>query len=253
MYTQRFDLAHLEVSADDYRGATAYARAKRAQVVLAHEWARRWGPDGVASYAMHPGWVATPGLATGLPRFARLGPLLRTPNQGADTVTWLASDGPRHDGAPEPRPGGIWLDRRRRPEYYLPTTYRTPAQRRARRRSPLAMVRPPSAGRGATPNAMTSRAVVWFRRDLRLEDNPAWAAATSQGRSRHRPLRPRPRAVAGFRGIPSDTADGASPRTRREPATGRRTPPRALWRTHQAGSCDRRRPSGPNSCAATPM
>ena len=85
MYTQRFDLAHLEVSADDYRGATAYARAKRAQVVLAHEWARRWGPDGVASYAMHPGWVDTPGLATGLPRFAHLGPLLRTPGQGADT------------------------------------------------------------------------------------------------------------------------------------------------------------------------
>jgi NAD(P)-dependent dehydrogenase (short-subunit alcohol dehydrogenase family) len=128
MYTQRFDLAHLEVSAHDYRGATAYARAKRAQVVLAHEWARRWGPDGIASYAMHPGWVATPGLATGLPRFARLGPFLRTPNQGADTVAWLASDGPRHHGAPEPRPGGIWLDRRRHPEYYLPTTYRTPAQ-----------------------------------------------------------------------------------------------------------------------------
>ncbi len=130
MYTQRFDLARLEVSADGYRGATAYARAKRAQVVLAHEWDRRWGPDGVASYAMHPGWVDTPGLATGLPRFARLGPALRTPGQGADTVTWLAADGPRHDAPPPPRTGGIWLDRRRRSEYHLPTTYRTPAQRR---------------------------------------------------------------------------------------------------------------------------
>ncbi len=27
---------------------------------------------------------------------------------------------------------------------------------------------------------MTSRAVVWFRRDLRLEDNPAWATATTR-------------------------------------------------------------------------
>jgi len=130
MYTQRFDLAHLEVSADGYRGATAYARAKRAQVVLAHEWARRWGPDGIASYAMHPGWVDTPGLATGLPRFAHLGPLLRTPGQGADTVMWLAADGPRRNAPPDPRPGGIWLDRQRRSEYYLPTTYRTPPQRR---------------------------------------------------------------------------------------------------------------------------
>ncbi len=129
MYAERFDLAHLEIGAHDYRGGTAYARAKRAQVVLAHEWARRWGPDGIASYAMHPGWVATPGLATGLPRFARLGPFLRTPGQGADTVTWLASDGPRRPGAPAPRPGGIWLDRHRRAAYYLPTTYRTPAQR----------------------------------------------------------------------------------------------------------------------------
>ena len=42
-------------------------RAKRAQVVLSHEWARRWGADGVASYAAHPGWVDTPGLASGLP------------------------------------------------------------------------------------------------------------------------------------------------------------------------------------------
>ena len=62
-----------------YRGTTAYARAKRAQVVLSHDWARRWGADGVASYAWHPGWVDTPGLASGLPTFAKLGPLLRTP------------------------------------------------------------------------------------------------------------------------------------------------------------------------------
>ena len=69
MYTQRFDLDRLEMPPDHYRGTTAYARAKRAQVVLSHEWARRWGPYGVASYASHPGWVDTPGLASGLPGF----------------------------------------------------------------------------------------------------------------------------------------------------------------------------------------
>jgi dehydrogenase/reductase SDR family protein 12 len=137
MYTQRFDLDQLELTAGTYRGVTAYARAKRAQVVLAHEWARRWGADGLASYAMHPGWVETPGLATNLPAFARLGPLLRSPEQGADTVVWLAADGPRHQAATSTpslatleRCGGVWLDRHCRHEYYLPTTYRRPAHRR---------------------------------------------------------------------------------------------------------------------------
>ena len=219
MYTQRFDLARLEISADGYRGATAYARAKRAQVVLAHEWARRWGPDGVASYAMHPGWVDTPGLATGLPRFARLGPLLRTPDQGADTVVWLAADGPRHDGsAPHRVPGGIWLDRRRRCEYYLPTTYRTPAQRRRDGEALWQWC----AGRLDTgaplSDAMTSRAVVWFRRDLRLEDNPAWAAATARADRVTALYVLDPVLLEGRRRIPADTALGTSRRARRDPA-----------------------------------
>jgi dehydrogenase/reductase SDR family protein 12 len=130
MYTQRFDLHDLELTADEYRGVTAYARAKRAQVVLAHEWAKRWEADGVTSHVMHPGWVATPGLTTGLPSFGRLGPLLRTPTEGADTAVWLAAGGPLAgltDSTPDTK--GIWLDRRRRSEYYIPTTYRRPAHR----------------------------------------------------------------------------------------------------------------------------
>jgi dehydrogenase/reductase SDR family member 12 len=137
MYTQRFDLDDLELSPAGYRGVTAYARAKRAQVVLAHEWDRRWRHEGVASYAMHPGWVATPGLTTSLPKIARLGPLLRTPSEGADTAVWLVAGGQWGPGGPRPgqtrpdeNPGGIWLDRMRRHEYYVPTTYRRLAQRR---------------------------------------------------------------------------------------------------------------------------
>ncbi len=127
MYTQRFDPDHIEVGPDGYRGAVAYGKAKRAQVVLSHEWARRWASDGVASYAVHPGWVDTPGLATGLPSFAKLGPLLRTPAQGADTVTWLASDEPRRTTTSAPI-DGLWHDRHRRGEYYVPTTRRSPSQ-----------------------------------------------------------------------------------------------------------------------------
>ena len=67
MYTQRLDLATLQLPASRYRGVTAYARAKRAQVALSREWARRLAGTGVAFHAMHPGWVDTPGVAAALP------------------------------------------------------------------------------------------------------------------------------------------------------------------------------------------
>ena len=125
MYTQRFDLDRLASGRDGYDGVRAYARSKRAQVVLSHEWAHRWGADGVASYAVHPGWVATPGLMAGLPGFARLGPLLRRPEEGADTLVWLAAGAARSPahGTGEPLArDGLFLDRRRRKEHYLPWT-----------------------------------------------------------------------------------------------------------------------------------
>ena len=128
MYTQRFDPDQIETGPNGYRGAVAYGRAKRAQVVLSHEWARRWGGLGVASYAVHPGWVATPGLATGLPTFAKLGPLLRSADEGADTVTWLAADEPRRTMAAAPIEG-LWHDRHLRGEYYLPSTRRSASER----------------------------------------------------------------------------------------------------------------------------
>jgi hypothetical protein len=71
---------------------------------------------------MHPGWVATPGLAESLPRFNRLAsPLLRSPDEGADTITWLCAA-----PAGEIGNGGLWLDRRRRPRAYLPGTATSP-------------------------------------------------------------------------------------------------------------------------------
>ncbi len=126
MYSERFDLDRLESRPEHYDGVRAYARAKRAQVVLAHEWARRWSALGVASYSMHPGWVDTPGLASGLPSF-RLGPLFRRPDEGADTVVWLAAGGartvgPRAGGARSAAEDGFWHDRHRRGEHYLPWT-----------------------------------------------------------------------------------------------------------------------------------
>jgi dehydrogenase/reductase SDR family protein 12 len=124
MYTQRFDLERLEMGPNEYDGVVAYARAKRAQVVLAEAWAHRFSTAGVASYAMHPGWVDTPGLATGLPRFRALWrPLLRTPAEGADTVVWLAAGGPATEAAAvgeSPATSGFFHDRRSRSDRRFP-------------------------------------------------------------------------------------------------------------------------------------
>jgi dehydrogenase/reductase SDR family protein 12 len=107
MYTQSLDVDALEMGDDVYSGTTAYARAKRAQVVLAEEWGKRLREDRIAVHAMHPGWADTPGLETGLPGFRTLlGPILRSPEEGADTIVWLAA-------AEEPGrlTGKFWLDR----------------------------------------------------------------------------------------------------------------------------------------------
>ncbi len=124
MYTQAFDLDNLEMGRTDYDGAVAYARAKRAQVVLAEAWGRRFASAGVASFAMHPGWVDTPGLQSGLPRFRALWrPLLRTPAEGADTIVWLAAGGAAAEalalGVPAPT-SGFFHDRRSRAERRFP-------------------------------------------------------------------------------------------------------------------------------------
>ena len=127
MYAQRLDPLTLEMPPSGYRGVTAYARAKRAQVALSREWARRTDPADVAFHAMHPGWAATPGIAAALPGFSGvMRPILRSPDQGADTIVWLATASPGALGS-----GRFWHDRRPRPEYPLPwTRERDPATAR---------------------------------------------------------------------------------------------------------------------------
>jgi len=118
MYSQGFDLDRLEGGPEDFEGVVAYARAKRAQVILNHEWARRVNPQEVVFHAMHPGWTDTPGVRSSLPRFFRITrPILRSPQQGVDTLIWLSQ-------APEAtsESGRFWLDRQPRSEYKLPWT-----------------------------------------------------------------------------------------------------------------------------------
>jgi NAD(P)-dependent dehydrogenase (short-subunit alcohol dehydrogenase family) len=118
MYLQRLDVDTLFDPVGAFDGTRTYAHAKRAQVELNREWARRFPSIGVGFHALHPGWVDTPGLREGLPTFAsRLHPLLRTVAQGADTARWLA-------WTPEATaPGGeLWHDRRPRRRVLLPGT-----------------------------------------------------------------------------------------------------------------------------------
>jgi NAD(P)-dependent dehydrogenase (short-subunit alcohol dehydrogenase family) len=128
-YTMPLDVAALQPSREAYDGKKAYARCKRAQLALAGQWAERLLGTGVTVNAMHPGWADTPGIHEGLPGFSRLvGPLLRTPEEGADTIAWLAS-------SPEPgeQSGLFFLDRRPRALHRLKRTRRPDEAQEAKR------------------------------------------------------------------------------------------------------------------------
>ena len=129
MYTEPLAVDRLTMDADVYNGTTAYARAKRAQVTLCEMMAERVDPGRLVVHAMHPGWALTPGVERSLPTFRRVvGPLLRSPDEGADTLVWLAAD----DGAPRNTTGSFWLDRRVRPLHKRSNTRNSddPAERR---------------------------------------------------------------------------------------------------------------------------
>ena len=129
MYLERLDVDALQPTEESYDGVKAYSRAKRAQVALVEEWTARLGGTGITINAMHPGWSDTPGLRDALPGFSRaLSPLLRTPEQGADTIAWLAA-APEIEGVS----GEFFLDRRARPTHRKRSTRRLDeAQERAR-------------------------------------------------------------------------------------------------------------------------
>lgn len=128
MYLQALDLDDWSWSRRSWDGTRAYAQAKRAQVDLVAEAAARG--EAPLQVAMHPGWAATPGVTDALPGFDKvMGPLLRTPEDGADTAVWLASQ-----PASALRPGAFYLDRRPRGTVRWPGTA-TSAQDRRRLRA----------------------------------------------------------------------------------------------------------------------
>nr|WP_320014724.1 SDR family NAD(P)-dependent oxidoreductase [uncultured Desulfobacter sp.] len=125
MYTQKIEVNDLENSQGQYNGAKAYARAKRGVLILTQIWAEQFKTHGIRVNAMHPGWVDTPGIERSLPGFhQRVKRILRTPEQGADTIVWLAAS--KRAGQ---YTGLFWLDRRPHETVIFPGTCESAQER----------------------------------------------------------------------------------------------------------------------------
>ncbi len=132
MYLSGIDPDQLENPEGRYDGARAYARAKRGLMILTELWAEELQDSGVVVNAMHPGWADTPGVQDSLPGFHKLTRLvLRTPEQGADTIVWLAAATEAGNVS-----GKLWLDREPHLAAILPGTEGDPEQRDAIARKP---------------------------------------------------------------------------------------------------------------------
>ncbi len=121
MYPVRLSLRVLQGDVTPFDGVNAYAQTKRAEVILNELWALK--DPSRFSAAMHPGWAETPSVRTSLPRFhAVMKGRLRTPEQGADTIVYLAV-------APSLPSGRFWFDRREAPTHLLARTQERPGDR----------------------------------------------------------------------------------------------------------------------------
>ncbi len=127
MYSEKIHAYDLEYRQGTYTGTSAYARTKRGQVILAEEWAQAWKDKAIVVNSMHPGWAATPAIEKALPRFRKIvGGFLRSPDQGADTITFLAAA----DEAGQ-RTGLFWHDRVARPTHIRSATQESSEERAA--------------------------------------------------------------------------------------------------------------------------
>lgn len=107
MYAKRLSTNNLQSTKGEYSGSDAYARSKRGLVITGEQWAEEWLADGITVHNMHPGWAHTPGVEVGLPEFTKMTKrILRTSEQGADTIIWLASASEVSQTS-----GLFWLDR----------------------------------------------------------------------------------------------------------------------------------------------
>ncbi len=127
MYLARLQVDDPHFKKRAFNGTLAYAESKRAEVALAQLWSEQFAPDGVFVSAMHPGWADTKAVRNSLPTFfAVTRPFLRRPEQGADTIIWLAVN-PRLSMKDT---GRFWFDRKARPVYRKKGTRHEPEDER---------------------------------------------------------------------------------------------------------------------------
>ncbi|KAM8838171.1 dehydrogenase/reductase SDR family member 12-like isoform 2-T2 [Synchiropus picturatus] len=89
MLVQKLRVDDLQWEMEPFDGLMVYAQNKRQQVVLTEQWAK--SHPLIHFSVMHPGWADTPAVSTSMPQFHQMmGERLRTVEQGADTVVWLA-------------------------------------------------------------------------------------------------------------------------------------------------------------------
>lgn len=125
MYSQKIQVGDLQSKYGKYSGSVAYARAKRGLMILTEVWAARWRAEGITVNAMHPGWADTPGVEQSLPTFYKITqPLLRSPQEGADTIVWLAASTEAGKVS-----GKFWLDREQHPSHIFKRTQETLVER----------------------------------------------------------------------------------------------------------------------------
>ena len=100
----RLDLADLQLDRR-WTPFRAYANSKLANILFTHGLHQRYALDGVSAAAFHPGFVATSFASDhrwmGAFYRSRLAQRVAfTPDQGADTLVWLAEGTPPRDWAP---------------------------------------------------------------------------------------------------------------------------------------------------------
>ncbi len=127
MYSQKLEVRKLIARPEGYSGSVAYARAKRALMVMTEKWAEEWADEGIVVNAMHPGWADTPGVESALPGFHKLTKrILRSPEEGADTIVWLTAATEAGKAS-----GKLFLDREPRTTYLLSSKVEDDGEREA--------------------------------------------------------------------------------------------------------------------------
>jgi len=89
MLTHKLDANDLQTENKSFDATMVYAQNKRQQIIMTEQYAKKYPT--VTFTSMHPGWADTPAVRTSMPSFYNtMKNKLRTVEQGADTIVWLA-------------------------------------------------------------------------------------------------------------------------------------------------------------------